>query len=450
MSLIDKAVHCQSTQHFLPASYINSLYLLCLAFMQSHHVFSQKLSDFTKVGNLVLVKSSEILSEAQATTGGTSASLYNTRYTNYCYPRDHGYATRAFIALGDYVRALNALRFILTCPLSEENSYYQRYSLQGQNASYKPPQIDGNAQTLLSVARYCKKVNRTDCHIFAPKIIKIIDGILAHKHTFHHGSLIYSLNGILEYTPFEKGFELYTNAVCYRALLDIAAYPELIGHTRAKKLQSEAESIQKGILYYLYNTTEKTFYSCMRTEPDVSMVPLANLKSFLALADFEVVKNTDKRLTLSLEYHLNGTRNSDLKAYNRYHSLMNRHNFGNGPWPLVMLRLAHYYLWTQQQEEAMKCLSWVLNAAKNNLDYPLLLPEHIATKEAFLKEYLLFKKLNEIAERPAKEKEYRQILASKTMRDLKLAYAVNPLVWSHAQFILTWTDIKADTPSHNY
>lgn len=229
---------------------------------------------------------------------------------------------------------------------------------------------------------------------------------------------------------------MYTNAVCYRAIREIAALVKNI------KLDSLGERIRDGIAAYLFYPSLQSFIPCLRREPDVSFVLLPNIKSFLALTDFDVFPPNDKRIQTSLAYHMEGTKNSDLGGYNRYHFLMDRHNFGDGPWPMVMLRLAQYYNKIDEKKKMENCFAWVIHVAKNNLDQEMLLPEHVSTDASFLEEYEAFKQINETAPRPAKEKEYQTILESKTYNDLGLAYAVNPLTWSHAQFILAWKEMK--------
>jgi GH15 family glucan-1,4-alpha-glucosidase len=406
---------------------------------------------FQTRGALVFEKSKEILHASQLSSGATTASLEGTRYAGYVYPRDHAYVTRALISINDLDRAHQALKFILNCVVSEDAIMFQRYDQNGKNASYKPPQIDGNAQTLLSVAAFLGKSPQNE--LLKPHLVQIrqlLRGILTQVHSFAHGSLIHSINGIIEYSPFEAGYDLYTNAVCCRALFEIAQHDAFISAELASDAKQTAQKIKHGIKHYLYYAKEHTFLPCLRTEPDSSFVLLANLKNYLALSDFEIFPPHDARVDTGLMYHLKATQNNELGGYNRYHELMGRHNFGNGPWPMVMLRLAQHYLKRKDAKKAHVCFTWVLTTAENNLDKPYCLPEHIASKESFYDEYKLFQLINETSPRPAKEKEYRVIIKSITMQKLGLAYAVNPLVWSHAQYILAWQQLQSDKNSHNW
>lgn len=174
--------------------------------MSNYDLLNKPPKDFTEYGELLYTKSLDILSLSQLSTGGTTASLPGTRYAGHVYPRDHGYATRAFIAANDFDRAEKALDFILTCELDPTGVMFQRYDEHGKNASYKPPQIDGNAQTLLSLATFCA---RTKDILLLKKhkkhIAQLLEGINKKTSHFKNGSLVQSINGIIEYSAFEAG-----------------------------------------------------------------------------------------------------------------------------------------------------------------------------------------------------------------------------------------------------
>lgn len=409
--------------------------------------------DATEYGNTLFATSVKVLIDSQFESGGTGASLKGTRYAGHCYPRDHGYATRAFIAAGLKEFAEKALSYILTCELSDNNIMYQRYNLSKKSASYKPPQIDGNAQTILAATRYLDTENIPEIVMkYSSQLNKLTKGILKQTHNFTNGSLVEGINGIIEFPPFEQGFDLYTNAVSYRALKNISQHPEILGDALAKNAEDTAQNIQKGIMSYLRFKEKDTFFTGIRREPSVSEIKIPFPKNYLALSDFEVFEDSQGKemVKRGLTYHLEGTKNEELGGFNRYHELMGRHNFGNGPWPMMMLRLAQHYIQSNEHSKAKECFNWVMNVAKNNKDKPGQLPEHVSTKEAFTSARDTFTRLDETAPRPAKGQEYTLINNSKTMQEDGIAYAVNPLVWSHSQFILAWTDYTADTPVHNY
>jgi GH15 family glucan-1,4-alpha-glucosidase len=395
--------------------------------------FDKPVTDLHLHLDAISKKSIGVLHESQFTSGGTAASLKGTRYAGNVYPRDHAYATQAFIALHDKQRAQKALDFILSCPLSSDSILFQRYNQQGENTSYKEPQIDGNAQTLLSVSLFAKTFGSLPCE---EKILKkLLKGIENNTLEFEKGDLVKTINGIIEFSPFEKGFDLYTNAVTCKALIEIGSV------LSAKGLVEKGEKIKNGIFHYLYFPIHSSYMTCVRMEPDASVVTAANLKSFLSLIDYDIFSVDDPRIQLSLEYHLKGTKNEELGGYNRYGIEIGRNNFGNGPWPMVMLRLASAYHKMSDKTNFEKTLSWIVNVALENED-PYALPEHVSTRKEFEYEYELFKIVDLTSPRPKKQEEYEAIRQSANYIKNHMAYSINPLVWSHAQFILLWTEVQ--------
>jgi GH15 family glucan-1,4-alpha-glucosidase len=161
----------------------------------------------------------------------------------------------------------------------------------------------------------------------------------------------------------------------------------------------------------------------------------------LSLIDYDIFSVDDPRIQLSLEYHLKGTKNEELGGYNRYGIEIGRNNFGNGPWPMVMLRLASAYHKMSDKNNVKKTLSWIVNVALENED-PYALPEHVSTRKEFEYEYELFKIVDLTSPRPKKQEEYEAIRQSANYIKNHMAYSINPLVWSHAQFILLWTEVQ--------
>ena len=409
---------------------------------QFYNLLHQPLANLHESAEALYQKSISIVLASQLGSGGTVASPKGTRYAGFVYPRDHAYTVRSFVASDHLEEAKKGLTFILNCTLSDKLLMFQRYNEQGEDASNKPPQIDGNAQTIIALGDY---MNRTQDYEFFLKnkvqIDNIIGGLFSHIQEFPHGSLVFSINGIIEFAPVEEGFEIYTNAVCFKALSILDTLYSSF-HKKATPYGSIAEKIQKGIEYYLYYPQFGGFVNSVRGEPNPSIVLTANLKSFLSLVDFDVFSVNDEKIKNSIEFQLQKTKNEQLGGYNRYQYEVGRHNFGDGPWPMVMLRLAEYFSKVGDTEEAKKLLTWVINAALQNKDIELGLPEHIVTTEVFDNEYDAFIRTNDISPRPAKFKEYKTIEQSNMYKNQNIVYAINPLLWSHSQFILTWNKIK--------
>lgn len=405
---------------------------------------NKPVEDLPQIAEKIYKKSIEVVEESQLETGGMVASLKGTRYFGHVYPRDHAYMTRALISAGNFDRSRKAIEYILTCELSPNSVMFQRYDEKGKSSSNKPPQIDGNAQTLISISDYYKATNDKDfIKNYKKEIDALLRGLQNSTHHFKDGSLIFCVNGIIEFAPFEEGYEIYTNAVTYAALCSISEiYSDVFEKKdQASHLAELAQEIKQGIESYLYHPLQGGFMSGVRPEPNPSLILAANLKSFLALVDHDVFDAKDEKILKSLEYHLAGTKNEELGGYNRYAHLIARHNFGDGPWPMVMMRLADCYVKQGKKDEAKKCVEWVLNVAMLNEDVPFGLPEHVATKEEFIKEYETYKKITEVAPRPNKGEEYKTIENAQMFKKYELAYAVNPLTWSHAMFVIVWNRI---------
>jgi GH15 family glucan-1,4-alpha-glucosidase len=407
--------------------------------------FYQPVSDKQSVINAVYQKSCDVIRKSQIATGGTTASMKGSRYAGYVYPRDHAYTTRAFISAGMETEAKQALTYILNVELSEEGVMYQRYNSEQQSTSNKPPQIDGNAQTIIALGDYFRKTADGEfVERYKDHILTLEKGLQHHTHVFAKGDLVFSINGIIEFSPFEEGFEIYTNACVVKAYRTLAELwrTALNDEYRATEFEDKAERIRNGIKEYLYIPEYGGFMACIRREPNPSVVTIANLKSFLTLADFDIFEATDPMMQESLTFHLEGTKNEEIGGYNRYADGIGRHNFGNGPWPMVMMRLVDYYVKSGNMIEANKQLDWVLNVALLNLDVKLGLPEHVVTKEELLKEFHGFMRTFDVNPREERVGEYEKNERGEMVKKYGVAYPINPLVWSHSMFILVWDRIK--------
>jgi GH15 family glucan-1,4-alpha-glucosidase len=413
--------------------------------MSIREVLERPVENRADVAAQLYEKSVAVLIESQQPTGGTSASMKGSRYFGHTYPRDHAYVTRAMVSAGKYADAKQALTYILNVELSPEGVMAQRYDETQKSSSNKPPQIDGNAQTLIALAYYTDKSgDRELFERYADHVTKLLQGLDHHTTSYPHGDLVYSVNGIIEFAPFEEGYEIYTNACAYKACRDIAhLFSSILDDAKtAKALRDKAERIKRGIGHYLYIPEYGGFVFTVRREPNPSVVHVANLKSFLALIDFDVFDADDPKILSSLEYQLAGTKNEATGGYDRYNASIGRHNFGNGPWPMVMMRLVHAYVKMGKNAEAVKALDWVLNVALINQDVELGLPEHVVTKEELLKEFHGFMRTFDINPREERKKEYEKNERSKMMEKYGVAYPINPLVWSHAQFVLVWNEVR--------
>ena len=112
------------------------------------------IADFTSAGEKLYKHSLARIKQAQTPSGGIQASLPGTRYAGFIYPRDHAYCMLALIRASEFASARKALNFLLTCEKSKEHLMEQRYDTQGKKQAYKPPQIDGNALSVIAIISY--------------------------------------------------------------------------------------------------------------------------------------------------------------------------------------------------------------------------------------------------------------------------------------------------------
>lgn len=405
--------------------------------MSFKKLVTKPVTDRREIAEKIHAKSIEVVRESQFPGGGTGASLKGSRYYGHTYPRDHSYTTRAFVAAGLQKEAESALRYILTVETSPEGVLFQRYSEEQKSSSNKPPQIDGNALTLIAVSEYVRTFSDTELvQKYREQLTRIVHGLRSHLHVFSKGSLVHSVNAINEFSPYEEGFELYTNACTCKALYEAA---ELLGDPSLTEIGSQ---VQKGIEEYLYIPEYAGLMTLVRREPNPSITNVANLTGFLAITDFEIFPLESKVVDKSIAFHLQGTWNNEIGAYDRYAATIGRHNFGNGPWPMVMLRLASYFVRAGKMEEAGKAFDWVLNVGRLNEDVPMGLPEHVVTRAEIEKEFGAFMRTFDINPREERTGEYKKVLASRMMEKYDVGYPINPLVWSHAMYLIVWGDMQ--------
>ena len=170
-------------------------------------------------------KSLEVLNIVQLENGGCLASPPGSRYP-YVYPRDHAYIILAFISAKKLEKAKKALEFAFNSQL-KNGAFPQRFNKTGADASYKPIQLDGSGLILNALIEYYEQSKDEE-------FIKQIEGNIHHaisyiKNNYHEEKqLLYTPNSIHEFPPHEAGFEIYANAVCAGALLNLNKLSETI------------------------------------------------------------------------------------------------------------------------------------------------------------------------------------------------------------------------------
>lgn len=382
-----------------------------------------------KKANRIFKKSVEVLKEVQLRNGGCLATPKGERYP-YVYPRDHAVCVMGLISASLYNRARKGLEFVLNGQL-DSGAFPQRYDTKGNDASYKPIQIDGTGLTLYAIAEYYKYAC-DDAFILEhwagiEKALQyIIDNI--DKKT----GLVYTPNSIHEFPPMEKGLEIWANAVCCAALENIG---KMSGDVKKScgDLQTTTNNIRKGILDYMWNKRTQAFVKTIRLKESSSVVTDPDI-SPIALSDFRVFPDSNEKVRSTVKYIEKNLWNKDLGGICRYPKYEGRNNGGWGPWPHFTLMMCKHFIKVGNRRKADKYFNWVLDIAHNNE-----LPEHVSTVsefEEYVTDYmeagLLRKDRLVMIENARKHRMYRK----------GVTYITIPLAWPHAEFIHTWTLYK--------
>lgn len=385
----------------------------------------------------------KILKNNQHEKGGFYASPPGTRYP-FIYPRDHSMAILGCIEAEMMDEARRGLEFVLNSqkPLGE---FSQRYDVDGNDASYKDLQIDGNGLVLFAMGKYFEATGGLFFESMADKafvekhwetVKKAVEFILMNKND--EVDLIHTMNSIHEFPAYEHGFEIYANSACCAGIQAAIKMGEALGEDVAT-WKAEAEKIREAILTRMYSPRRRSFIKCIRVKEkssnpigydafassviDVDVVEYA--PAYFGLIDQHDIKNryTVRRIHDCLW-------DKEIGGLNRYPEMWDRNNGGYGPWCHFTCQLANHYIAIDDEDMAEMYMGWVLDMAHN-----YLLPEHISTIERF-------------------EIWYEDYTNAKILRDSKLtmienirnhpkwndgmAYVTIPLVWPHAEYIRTY------------
>lgn len=388
-------------------------------------------------------KSIEVLKKVQLRNGGCLATPKGERYP-YIYPRDHSFITLGFLSAGLYERAKKALNFIFNCQL-KSGAFPQRIDTKGRDASYKPIQLDGTSMVLYSLGKYIKAtgdysfakenfqgVKRAVRYILKNLYIDINGQYeLVRGHTLK-AYLIFTPNSVHEYPPTEKGLEIWANSVSCAALREMYELSKKLGKQQ-KKWRNYSLKIKNGILEYMWNSQRRTFLKNIRIRESSSILVYPDVSKY-AVAEFDVLKDNDERVMLTVKEIEKNLWNKDLGGLCRYPKYEGRNNGGWGPWPNYTLMICRHFIKLKNRKKADKYLNWILKISRN-----YMLPEHISTIKEFeeyvndFKEAGILRKDREIMVRNARKN---------PMFKKGIAYITLPLAWSHAEFIRTFNLYK--------
>jgi GH15 family glucan-1,4-alpha-glucosidase len=362
----------------------------------------------------------KILRKLQLPNGGCMATPLGKRYP-YIYPRDHSFCVLGLLSAGMHKQARKGLDFILSAEL-ETGAFPQRYDMEGNDASYKPVQLDGNGLILYSLARYISETG--DRKFMArhrertKKAVKYIRGNLEQEH-----SLLFTPNSVHEFPPMEEGLEVWANAVCCAALRECGL---VFSVPSWEKLSVR---IRQGIEKYLWNSRVRDFAKVIRVRQS-SSADIDPDSCKIGIPEFGILPDSDIRVRDMVRRNVKALWNRDLGGICRYPKYEGRNNGGWGPWPHFTLMFCNHYIRLRDRRNADKYLNWVLNTAYRNE-----LPEHMSTAAEF-EEYV-----TDFTEAGIIRKDRMVMIENARKHPMfrkGVAYIAIPLSWPHAEFIRTW------------
>ncbi len=390
----------------------------------------------------------KVLMKNQHENGGFYASPPGTRYP-FIYPRDHSMAIIGAVDADLMDQARKGLDFVLSSqkPLGE---FSQRYDVDGNDASYKDLQIDGNGLVLYALGKYFEGTGGSFFEAMADKefllkhweaVEKAVGFILMNKND--EVDLIHTVNSIHEYPAYEHGFEIYANSTCCAGLFAAVKMGQALGKD-VSQWEEEANKVRASIMTKLYSARRRSFIKCIRVK-DRTSNPIgydAFASSVIdvdaveyAPAFFGLIDDTDIKVRSTVKRIHEKLWDKEIGGLNRYPEMWDRNNGGYGPWCHFTCELAHHYIRVDNQDMADMYLEWVVDMAHENL-----LPEHISTIERF-------------------EMWHEDYTSARILRDSKLkmientrnhpkwqdglAYVTIPLIWPHAEFISAYHSYMA-------
>lgn len=399
-----------------------------------------------KIEALKLYENSiKILKNNQHENGGFYASPPGTRYP-FIYPRDHSIDILGAIAGGLMDEAKKGLEFMLKSQ-KPSGEFSQRYDVDGNDASYKDLQIDGNGLILFALGKYFEATGGSFFEEMADKefvlkhwetIEKAVEFILMNKN--EEVDLIHTINSIHEYPAYEHGFEIYANSACCAGIFAAVKMGQAIDKDMSK-WESEAETIKEAILTRMYSPRRRSFIKCIRVK-DKKSNPIGYDAFASSVIDVDVVEYSPAYFELITEYDVKTIStvkriheqlwDKEIGGLNRYPELWGRNNGGYGPWCHFTCQLANHYTAIDNQDMAEMYLGWVVEMAHN-----YQLPEHISTIERFemwLEDYTNAKIL----------RDSKMTMIENTRNHPKwkygLAYVTIPLIWPHAEYIRAYVN----------
>lgn len=384
-----------------------------------------------KVLEKIYLKSAEVINSVTMPNGAILASPPGRRYP-YMYPRDTMLILRVLLELGEVKKTKKTLEFILSL-VGETGEWYQRYTKDGESASYRPSQVDCNGLVLYMVKKY---YDATGDRKFLEKHWKEIHlgTRFLEEHYIKEEKLVFSMNSIHEWPPMEAGFEIWAN-VC--ALAGFKAACEISAILGKKEDIKEWCGIEKDLTKSIMTKMVKDGHFIKLTNMvniyDADISELGAYILGLVPADDKVAKNTCEFIEKNLyDKKLGGIRRH-VEKYGR----PGRNNGGYGPYSMYTGWMAQYHIDCGNPLNAKKYFDWFIRHHKGGL-----IPEHVSTKNDFLTWQKEAKEIGRYYKSGRKE-EAEKVMRSKDFKENGVAYWVVPLTWGHAEFVLAYHKLKS-------
>lgn len=371
----------------------------------------------------------EVLLKAQLETGAIVPCGTEKAYL-HVYPRDHAFCALALLKAGKDEQAKKALEFALSHQDKKNGNFPQRWDESGSNTGHKPPQPDATAMVLYAFSQYVLEKNNVD---FAErnwdKIEKAIDFII--DSMVSDKNLVFTDSSIHEFPPMERGYEIWTNALCCAVFRELSKV--------AEKIKVEYEPLAKenvlkdSLLEYMWNSRKNTFVKTIKIKESSSVV-IGPDASALALSFFDVFPASDKRVKSTVKLIDEKLWHKGYGGISKNLAFMEVERGGFGASPFFTLLLADYYTKAGDKEKAEKYINWAANMAFNGL-----LPEHFATKEDF--EGFV----SDASDAGLLNRELMKMINStRSHPDFKngVAHISEPFSLAHAAFIIAWKNYE--------
>lgn len=301
----------------------------------------------------------------------------------YVWPRDGAFIAIALAKAGDFNAARRFFNFCNDI-VSEKGYFMHKYRPDKSLGSswhpwisggrkHLPIQEDETALVLYALWRYFE----------LSRDIEFIEGIY---NSFIKKTADFMTNyrddktGLPSpsYDLWEQDYGIHTFTACsvYAALISASKFANIFGKEKSASLYFEtAQSIKKSIIKYLYSEKDKMFYRSLVLQGDKLEVDKNfDLSSIYGIYKFDVLPVDDPNLEKAFENTVSRLKvNTEIGGYARFELDQYHHKGGDypgNPWVITSMWVAQYYLAKAKNEsdfdKTYELLLWVLERASQS------------------------------------------------------------------------------------